>query len=972
MILAVCAFGWSASTALAQTLYWDLNGNAAGAGTTPTGTWNTSTANWTTSSAGTTATTTYTSGANAIFSAGTNATGTFTVTVSGTQNVGSITIEEGTPTFTGGTINFSDATPDFTVGTGRTATVASIVSGTTGLTKAGAGTLILSGANTFTGATAITAGTVQLQNAGSLGTAANTSNTTVSSGASLQLLGGITTTNAGTLVLSGTGTGTGALQSVSGANMWNSGLSLAANASIFSSTAGQTLTIGATSGTSLFALGSNTVTFDGAGDIWVNSDVGAAGDTGGLIKNGTGKLTLYGYNTNYTGDTFVNAGSMDLIVGPFSNGLYGINGALTIGVGSSNSALAGTVSVNIASNSYANQLGPNANVTINSDGILNVGSSTNLGSLTLNGGQVSISAGKVITPSGSITSNANSAHQTSLISGGQITLSGPTTFTVASDGTLASDLTISSVIAGGALTKQGLGILTLSGANTYTGATTVNAGTLALGASNVIADTSALVIASGATFDLGWSHTETVASLSGAGTLDIKGGPFTVGDATNTTFSGAIIDSGGFGSLVKQGSGTLTLSGTNTYSGATTVNAGVLDLQSSSALGASTFGNTVANGAAVQLSNNISVTEGSFTISGTGVGSTGAIRNTSGTNTLNTALTLGASSSIGADAGTLTVNGDVTLGTGQSLTSTGAGNVTLNGAINGASDLVKSGSGTLTLGGTTANSYSGTTTVNDGTLQLNKTAGTNALAGGAITVGDGVGAAGSANLSLLANNQIADYAGTITLNSDGRLSLNGHTESINTIAGTGSINLGTGGYLGIGANSGSSTFGGSLTGTGIIEKLGSGSLTFNSTISFAGELRLTSGTLVLAGIGATIGTLHITGNTVLDFGNSSASTLNATTLLIDAGVTLTIINWVNTTDYFYAQNWTGATANVTGSTPMNQITFSGYSAGNSHWQSYDNQVTPVPEPATYGAAMAGLMLAWLGIRRRFGRRPAQA
>ncbi|MBL9214950.1 MAG: autotransporter-associated beta strand repeat-containing protein [Opitutaceae bacterium] len=145
------------------TFYWDRNGATTGAGTTPTGTWDTTSANWNTNSGGTTAAETFTSGGNAVFSAGTNATGTYTVTVSGTQNVSSINVQEGTPTFTGGTINFSDSTPDFTVGSGRTVTVNSNISGTNGLNKLGAGTLVFASSDkTYTGTTNISAGILSL------------------------------------------------------------------------------------------------------------------------------------------------------------------------------------------------------------------------------------------------------------------------------------------------------------------------------------------------------------------------------------------------------------------------------------------------------------------------------------------------------------------------------------------------------------------------------------------------------------------------------------------------------------------------------------------------------------------------------------------------------------------------------------------------------------------------------------------
>lgn len=324
-----------------------------------------------------------------------------------------------------------------------------------------------------------------------------------------------------------------------------------------------------------------------------------------------------------------------------------------------------------------------------------------------------------------------------------------------------------------------------------------------------------------------------------------------------------------------------------------------------------------------------------------------------------------------AGSGALVFNGEINLGSRASsyaLTINGSNAVTMSGVIaNGgtaAGSLTYAGTGTLTLSGTTANSYTGATQINNGTIQLNKTAGTNAIGGSTVTIGDGIGAANSASLTLLAANQIADYAGLITVNSDGQLNLNNQSESINTLAGTGAIAFGPTGYLGVGVNSGSSTFGGSLTGTGVLEKVGSGTLTFDSSFNFSGELRITSGTVVLAGITATVGTLHITGNTILDFGNSSASTLNATTLIIDAGVTLTITNWVNAVDYFYAQNFNRATLDTRGGTPTNQITFTGYSNNNTGWLSYDHQVTPAPEPATYGALFVALCLGLIGLRRR--------
>jgi len=143
--------------------------------------------------------------------------------------------------------------------------------------------------------------------------------------------------------------------------------------------------------------------------------------------------------------------------------------------------------------------------------------------------------------------------------------------------------TVSSVIAGTAgLTKAGLGTLTVSGANTYTGATNVNAGTLQAGATNTFAPTSAFTIASGATLALN-NFNETIGSLAGAGTVTNGGAAnrtlTTGGDNTSTAFSGVIQDgAAGATNLAKAGTGTFTLSGANTYTGTTTISAGTLQI----------------------------------------------------------------------------------------------------------------------------------------------------------------------------------------------------------------------------------------------------------------------------------------------------------------------------------------------------------------------------------------------------------
>ena len=552
-------------------------------------------------------------------------------------------------------------------------------------------------------------------------------------------------------------------------------------------------------------------------------------------------------------------------------------------------------------------------------------------------------------------------------SGGVVNFSDSTPDIVVASG---STLTFNSQIAGSnGITKSGAGTLIVGNtSNAYTGDTTVSAGTLMLGATNTLPTTTALTVASGALFDFNWGNSQTIGSLSGAGTVNTRGANLTIGDATSTTFPGVLGDNGAYGGLVKQGTGTLTLSGANTFTGLTTINAGALTVANNSALGGSTYGNIVASGAALNLTGGVTLTEGSVTASGTGLGNTGAIRNLGGTNTYAATLNLGAATTVGSDAGTLTVSGSVS-NAGYATTIVGAGNVTITGAVTGSGGFTQNGTGTLTLSGSAANSFGGTLAVNSGVVALAKTAGTNTTGGGAIIVGDSVGAAGSAVLRLDASNQIPDYTTSLTINSDGKFSLNNQSEAIDVIGGVGQIDTGTSGSLKIGVNSGSSSFAGTIAGSGTVEKTGSGTLTFNTSINFnSGTLILSGGTLALNGYNLNVGTLNITGNTVLDFGNSSASILNANLFAIAAGVTVTITNWTGSIDYFYAQNWTGATLGTSGGTTTSQVVFTGYSGSQTNWQKYDNQITPiaspVPEPAAYGALFTAAAISLSMIYRR--------
>lgn len=822
--------------------------------------------------------------------------------------------------------NVVDWTSNFSLGTAaRTITVndnansandyakiSGVISGGSGgaLIKNGDGLLVLSNANTYTGSTTVSDGTLSLKNASALGS--GTAGTTVSSGATLQL-DGVSVASGGTLTLNGAGdNGTGALRSVNGANTYTGNITLGGGATITSGSAGNLFTVG-TYTTNTVTVGANTLTVDGAGDIKFKANVGASGNSGGFIKNGTGTTTFNGDINYYTGTTTVNAGT--LILDTYNN--YptpdnAIQGNLVIGNGT---GAADSVKVMYGTGSASNKIANTSQITINSDGKLDMngdrnGNSDTVGALVFYGGHIDTGTGGLLTITGDVTTHTNTANRAAIIDG-HLDLNGATrTFTV-DNGGLASDLLVNA---------------------------TINSG-----------------------------------------------------------------------SFIKEGTGTMTITSSNSYTGTTLVNHGILNIQNSSSLGANglnsdpNFGTTVASGAALQLektTTDLAVGAEALKISGAGYNNAdGALRNVSGNNSWAGTVTLGANARINTDAGSLTMTGDFT-GTTQTLTVGGAGNTTLSGAIGtGTGGIIKDGSGTLTLSGTTTNTYSGGLSVQDGTVILDKTSGLNASGSGAVTVGNGVGSANSAVLQLNQNEQIANSA-AVTINNDGKLDLNGHTETIASLSGTGSGTLAIGSGALIVGNSTSTSYSGAITGTSAatLTKQGTGTLTLSGDINFggsvtvtgtagntlaftgnipsiAGELTLGAGTtLALNLTGAThtltIDTLHITGNTTIDFGASSNSILNVTNLIIDSGVTLvSIINWTNASDFFFAQSWSGATLNTVGAgNPEIQITFSGYSntqtawLGNNPWAGY-NQITPAPEPATYGFILMAAGIVLVGYRR---------
>jgi autotransporter-associated beta strand protein len=225
----------------------------------------------------------------------------------------------------------------------------------------------------------------------------------------------------------------------------------------------------------------------------------------------------------------------------------------------------------------------------------------------------------------------------------------------------------------GSFNKAGNGVATFSAANSYTGATNINAGQLATGANEVLSDSTAVTVAGGATLNLN-GNTETIASLAGAGSVVLGAGALTAGgNDSSTTFSGRI---SGTGSFNKAGNGITTFSGANTYTGATNINAGALQLGADNVL-ADTTDVTVASGSTFDVNGH---TETILLLSGAG------------------SVTLGSGSLTAGNTLPFTYSG-VMSGTNGNFTKVGAGVATFSGV----------------------NTYTGNTRIAGGTLFLANT-----------------------------------------------------------------------------------------------------------------------------------------------------------------------------------------------------------------------------------------------------------
>jgi len=524
-----------------------------------------------------------------------------------------------------------------------------------------------------------------------------------------------------------------------------------------------------------------------------------------------------------------------------------------------------------------------------SDTLTLTGTNTYTGGITISEGTLSVGSGA---GSGSISGN--------------VTNNGTLTFNRSSN-----DLTYAGAISGtGALIKSGAVRLTLTGANTYSGATTVRGGALKFSNTTSLynGNTSAwtasnLTVASGAMaiFSVGGAGEFTSGNLDALVALGNSTNGFQSGsniglDTTSGNFSyDSVIANPNGGSNVlglrKFGSNTLTLTGANTYTGATTISAGALNLQNGTGLGTTAGGTTVTSGAALQIQGGITVGAEALTLSGTGQSSTGALLNVSGNNTYGGAITRAAATTIGSTTGTLTLSGAMT---GDfAATFAGAGNITGSGVISGTAGITKTGEGTLTL--SAANTYTGATTISAGALNLQNATGlgttpapTTVASGAALQIQGGI-TVGAEALILSGTGQSSTGA---LLNVSGNNTYGGAiTRAAATTIGstTGTLTLSgamTGNFAATFAGAGNITGSGVISGTAGITKTDAGTLTLSAANTYTGATTISAGTLDVSGAAGALTTtsaVNISGGTLLLSGSAANRISNSASISLGAG-----------------------------------------------------------------------------------------
>ncbi len=774
--------------------------------------------------------------------------------------------------------------------------------GTGGLTKDGLGTLTLTGANSYAGETLVNAGALLVNGDQS----AATGSMTVFAGATLGgagTVGGNVDVQNGAILAPGESAGTLTI---------NGNLSLAGG-SILNYEFGQADVAGGALN-DLVNVGGN-LTLDGT----INVTVPVGGNFGpgiyrvfnyggALIDNGLTLGAIPGGSGGVSVQTAI-AGQVNLVnsqglalsfwdggAGPKHDGVVnGGDGVWRVAGGLDNWTNGdGSINADYAQDSFAIFAGAPGAVTIDNSG----------GNVLASGMQFA-SDGYVVT-------------------GDALTLTGAQAIVQVGDGSVAGagyTATIDAQIAGTAeLLKTDAGTLVLTGANSYSGGTLINGGTVRIGSDANLGD------ASGG-LSLGGGALHTTADIVSGRTVTLIGdGVFRSDVGTTLTLTGPI---GGAGGLTKAGAGTLALGGSGSFAGATTVEAGSLFVNGdySAATGATSVAAAATLGGTGTIGGNVDFASGARLAPGAGG---------TGTLTINGNLSLAAGTQLDFEFGQTGVAG----GALNDLVNVG-GNLVLDGVLNvsvptgGAFDVgiyrMFNYGGTLTNNGVTfgtmptgANAAIQTSVagqinlVNSGGLTLNFWDGAaGPKVDGVINGGNGVwqSSAGNNNWTDATGNLSAPYAngafaifggtaGTVTVdNAPGAVTVNGMQFATNGYVITGdavaldgtqaTIRVGDGSTAGAGFTA---TINSALTGTAQLVKTDAGMLVLGGTNSYTGGTQIVGGTLRIsndANLGAPSGDVTLDGGTL----ETSANLASARGIVVAGDGTIT-----TTTDTIFTYN----------------------------------------------------------------------
>jgi autotransporter-associated beta strand protein len=758
----------------------------------------------------------------------------------------------------GSTLTLSGTTP--TITTTNSLTISATLGwGAAGFTKNGAVTLILSGGNTGTGPVTLSAGIIRAtNNANALGTGAATLSLT-GAGTVLQLANDTglnfarnTTLSAATTTITAdrlTGAATSTTHTLG---------TLSIGANTLSITRGSGIT-----GAGIGGITFGTVTQTGASVFDTGADttltLGALQTTAqNITKQGAGTLVL-GTAANaarVAGSNILTAGTMRL---GSANALGTTGATLALNGGILDLATDTTV------NAYNTTVGGATTINSNKAAAASAGITHTLGTLSIGAQTLNVTRG----------SNATSG--TGAVTFGATTMTGNATFSPAAN----AQLTLGAVGGAFTLTKSGAGLAVLSAAGSYTGATSVTAGTLRAGNATAFGTTAGGVsITSGAVVDLngvaigaepftlngtGISSDGALINSSGtgaslSGTIALASNSSVGGNSGNLTLSGII---SGSGTLTKVGTGKVILTGANTFANGVTVQAGTLELQTSAAAAGTgtillgdttgTAAATLQGGSSLTHTNPITVQAGS---SGVKTISTYSAANTvyTGLVTLNAPLTVSnlgtgnsfavgiqnsSSTSVNLNSHTLTISNT---NTGRSFLDgvvTGTGSVVMNSS--GAGEWVPRGDFTYS-GGTTLTA--GSVTIDRDTVGSAGAVTSGPFGTGTVTMSGAQLRAGTTQNRTVANNVVLSANTTFyttgsekTLNFSGLVTLSGASRVITANVGTTVLGAATifSGPIGDGGNALGLT------------KAGTGNLTLGGANTYTGATTVNDGALILSG-----------------------------------------------------------------------------------------------------------------------------